>query len=61
MQQQLFDIIFAYTGSADTPLGNSQEEVEEKLNTWAPGYLEAEQKGEGLAKEYNISNIKFNL
>lgn len=61
MQQPLLDILFAYTESTDTPLGDSREEVEEKLNAWASGYLEAEQEGDGLAKDYNISNIELNL
>lgn len=37
MQQPLLDILFAHTESTDGPLGDSREEVEEKLNAWHRG------------------------
>jgi hypothetical protein len=62
MKQPLVDIIFAHTESTETPLGPywGREKVERLLHGRAPrGYLEAEEEGNGLAKDYDLSCVKF--
>jgi hypothetical protein len=61
MKQPLVDIIFAHTESTESPLGPywDREKVENLLHERAPGYLEAEEEGNGLAKDYDISCVKF--
>lgn len=37
----------------------SREELMERIEEVAPGYLEAEEEGDGFAGEYDIGQIEF--
>jgi hypothetical protein len=57
MKKPLLEILL--TESED--LGAEDEEVKETLNEIAPGYLEAEAEGDGLAEEFDIFGSGFEL
>ncbi|RDW93639.1 uncharacterized protein DSM5745_00961 [Aspergillus mulundensis] len=59
MQLPLLDIVIHYSQDTDDPVLTERAEIEEQLNQWAPGYLEAEEEGKGLAKDYDLGKVDF--
>lgn len=53
LRPSLVDILFSRSDEL------SPEELIERIEEVAPGYLEAEKKGGGFAGEYDIGQIEF--
>lgn len=61
MKRPLLDILFTHRDMTDTPLDDDRETIEQKINELAPGFLEAESEGGGLAKDFDLFNLGFQV
>lgn len=61
MKRPLLDILFTHRDMTDTPLNDDRETIEQKINELAPGFLEAESEGGGLAKDFDLFNLGFQV